>query len=310
MRLAHLNLSSNAVFAPIAGFSDVGMRQIVAQMGAGLTYTEMVSAKGLCYGEKSRVLLNYTNEEKIKAVQLFGNDPYFMRKAIEQDCIQPFDLIDINMGCPVPKIVKNGEGSALLNTPKIASAVVKECCLTGKPISIKMRIGFADNDPVAVDFAKLMQDSGAVAIAVHGRTRTQMYSGKCDWHAIAKIVEAVDIPVFANGDVKTVEDYHEILKITGAQGVMIARGALGNPQLFAQITGTTNNASQGELMLQHIDTMLKFHTDHYVTQEFKKQFAYYCHGLVGGKQAKLQAYACTNSQQLKKAIYDNFEVNI
>lgn len=307
MKLANLNLECNAVLAPIAGYSDVGFRKVCAELGAGLTYTEMVSAKGLCYGgEKSLELLCTTDSEKLKAVQIFGSDPYFMQKTAEHDAIQKFDLIDINMGCPVPKIVKIGEGSALLKNIPLAQEIVKATCKGAKPVSVKTRIGFEENSFVGVDFAKAMEDAGACAITIHGRTRAQMYSGKADWNAIAKIVASVNIPVFANGDVFCLQDYHDILNATGCDGVMLARGALGNPFLFAQIAGKTCTPSLKEIICEHIATMRQFHNENYVLSNFKKHLVCYAKGMPNGKQIKLQAFACQSTDELISTIEQYF----
>ncbi len=310
MKIDNITLPTNAVLAPIAGYSDVGFREICAQAGAGLTYTEMVSAKGLCFAsDKTKELLHTTESEKIKAVQIFGCEPYYIEKAVQEDCLQKFDIIDINMGCPMTKIVKNGEGSALLNNPQLASQVVKSALTCKKPITVKMRIGYYNDKIVASDFAKLMQDSGASALTIHGRTKEQMYSGKANWDIIAQVVKAVSIPVFANGDVNTLEDYYNILSTTGADGVMLARGALGNPLIFSQIAGkSTDGINLGSLIIQHINTMKMFHADNYITSNMKKHLAYYCKGMQDSKHFKLQAFSCQNTSQMIEIIKNYFEV--
>ena len=238
MKIDALELKSDAVFAPIAGFSEVGLRALCAELGAGLTYTEMVSAKGLMYGnEHTEDLLHTTEYEKVKAVQLFGSNPEILARAAESRELGKFDIVDINMGCPVKKIVSNNEGSALLKNPSLASDIVRAVRRSGKPVTVKFRIGFEKNSRTGVDFARYMQDAGAAAVTVHGRTREQFYEGNADWDYIAEVVRAVDIPVIANGDVFSKEDYIKIKAHTGAAGVMIARGALGHPQIFSEITG-------------------------------------------------------------------------
>lgn len=301
MKIDAFRLASDVVFAPVAGFSDVGMRSLCARLGAGLTYTEMISAKGLVYGnEKTEDLLHTTEYEKVTAVQIFGNDPEIIKRALAHKALEKFDIIDINMGCPVPKIVKNGEGSALLKNPDLAAAVVKAAVSCGRPVTVKFRIGFEENSRTGVDFAKVMQDAGASAVTVHGRTREQFYSGHADWEYIAKVKQAVTIPVIANGDVCSKEDYEKIKEVTGADGVMIARGALGNPQLFAKITGTPCPfTSRAQIVREHIAVMLAFHSEVYVFNNMKKQIAYYCRGLEGGKQLKTAVY---ESKDLKELI--------
>lgn len=308
MRLADIELNGNAVLAPLAGYSDVGMRRVCARMGAALTYTEMISAKGLVYGsERTEDLLHTTADEKVKAVQLFGCEPYFIQAAAEHPALEKFDLIDINMGCPVPKIVKNGEGSALLKDPATAQKAVQAARKGGRPVSVKMRIGFAQGEFIGEDFAKRMEDAGACALAVHGRTREQYYGGTSDWDAIAKVVRSVKIPVFANGDVLDETDYREILRRTGAAGVMIGRGAIGNPTIFARIAGKEAEEGVKRLILLHFDTLLSFHSETYCVNTFKKHIAYYCKGMRGNRAIKLAAYECKTAAQTKDLIERSFD---
>lgn len=300
MRIDGIELKSDVVFAPIAGYSDVGLRSLCARAGAGLTYTEMVSAKGLMYGnEHTEDLLHTTADEEITAVQIFGSEPEIMAKAAESGELEKFDIIDINMGCPVRKIVSNGEGSALLKDPAQAARIVGEVRRAGKPVTVKFRIGFEKNSRTGVDFARIMQDAGAAAITVHGRTREQFYEGKADWDYIAEVVRAVQIPVIANGDVFTAADYREIKEHTGAAGVMIARGALGDPHIFSRITGTPFPFwTRKETVLEHIRVLSGFHSEVYVCNNMKKHIAYYCKGLRGGKQLKLDAFAAKSLKDL------------
>lgn len=297
MKIADINLTGDAVMAPLAGFTDVGFRDVVARYGAALTYTEMISCKGMIYGsEKTRELLATTPNEQKRAVQIFGNDPYIMAKACEMSEIQKFDIIDINMGCPVPKIVGNGEGSALLQNAKLARQIVREVkAASAKPVTVKFRKGFRRGENIAVDFAKHMQDAGADAITIHGRTREDYYSGVADWDAIAEVVLAVQIPVIANGDVFSLEDYFAIKRHTGAAGVMIARGALGNPQLFKQIVDNTTKigtiyetADAKRDILQQIDTLKSYYSDRYIYSNMKKHICYYLKGVPGAKPFKEQ----------------------
>lgn len=292
------------VLAPIAGYSDVGFRKVCAERGADITYTEMISAKGLVYGsDKTEDLLNTTDSEKVKCVQIFGSEPYFIQKAVEHDALQKFDFIDINMGCPVPKIVKNGEGSALLENVPLACEVVKAALKGGKPVTVKFRLGVDEGHIVAVDFAKAMEDAGASALTVHGRTRKQLYSGKADWHKIAEVKRAVSIPVFANGDITDKTSYDEAMRITGCDGAMIARGALGNPKIFSDLKGITlEDYSLKKDILTHLDTLLSFHRENYVLANFKKHIAYYTRGLKGQKQIKLSAFEAKSIEELRRVI--------
>ena len=305
MKIKDLEIKNDVFLAPIAGFSDVGFRSICAQLGAGITYTEMASAKGLYYNhaEKTAELLNVTDNEKIKAVQIFGSEPFFITYAVQDEMLSKFDIVDINMGCPVPKIVKNNEGSALMNNIPLAQEVVKAAKnFTNKPVTVKMRLGF--NEIIAVDFAKAMEDAGADAITVHGRTRKEMYMGHSHWDEIAKVVNAVKIPVIANGDVCSKQDYLDIKEQTGAAGVMIARGALGNPNVFAQITGNPERPLK-ELILEHIKTMRLFHSDKYINSNFKKHIACYYKGKRGGKEVKAKAFESSSLDEMIKIIEDS-----
>lgn len=312
MKIDELELKSDAVFAPIAGFSEVGLRALCAELGAGLTYTEMVSAKGLMYGnEHTEDLLHTTEYEKVKAVQLFGSDPEILARAAESRELGKFDIVDINMGCPVKKIVSNNEGSALLKNPSLASDIVRAVRRSGKPVTVKFRIGFEKNSRTGVDFARYMQDAGAAAVTVHGRTREQFYEGNADWDYIAEVVRAVDIPVIANGDVFSKEDYIKIKAHTGAAGVMIARGALGYPQIFSEITGTPcPYATVQDIALKHIDVLASFHSDIYVVNNMKKQIACYCKGLRGGKQLKLDVYKARNVAELKEIVKESAVLSV
>ena len=292
------------VFAPIAGYSDVGARRVSAMRGADMTYTEMVSAKGLVYGsEKTEVLLRTTDIEKIKCVQIFGSEPYYISKAVEHKALEKFDVIDINMGCPVPKIVKNGEGSALLENISLAQEIVRSAMVVGKPVTVKYRLGVNAQNIIAVDFGKAMQDAGASAITVHGRTREQMYAGKADWQEIAKVKKAVNIPVFVNGDIVDRSSYQEAITATGCDGAMIARGALGNPKIFSDIKRIDiENYSLKQDILTHLNTMLEFHHPNFVACNFKKHLAYYCRGMRGQRQIKLDAYASKTIEDIIRVI--------
>lgn len=304
MKIGDVTLAGDVVLAPIAGFSDVGMRSLCAEMGAALTYTEMVSAKGLIYGnEHTEDLLHTTDAEKVRAVQLFGSDPAITARAAASKELAKFDIVDINMGCPVRKIVSNGEGSALLKNPRLAADIVREVRKAGKPVTVKFRIGFDKNSRTGVDFIRYIQDAGAAAATVHGRTREQFYEGKADWDYIAEVVRAAEIPVIANGDVFCAEDYRAIKEHTGAAGVMIARGSLGRPQIFAEITGREcPYRTVRDMVVAHIETLLRFHSETYAVNNMKKQVACYCKGLRGGKQLKLEVFAAKTADQLLRAV--------
>ncbi len=239
VKIGNLKTVNNVYLAPLAGYTNGVFRTVCEKLGAGLTFTEMVSAKGLCYGSEKTEQLLYVSEDYrgIKAAQIFGNDPEYMRRACESDALAKFDLIDINMGCPVPKIYKNGEGSALMNDLPLVGRIVSECKKSGKLVSVKFRTGLDESRKITAEFARVCAGAGADLICIHGRTRDKMYSGAVDFEEIAAAKRAVDIPVIANGGIFCAADADELLEKTGADGVAVARGAMYRPWVFAEITG-------------------------------------------------------------------------
>ena len=238
LSFAGLTLPNNVLLAPMAGYTDLAYRRMCAGLGAGLTFTEMVSSKGLLYDNAETKKLLRCGEESPKAAQLFGSDPEILRAACESELLAPYDVIDLNMGCPMPKIVRNGEGSALLENMPLAEKVIAACAKSGKRISVKFRIGVKEGDNVAAEFAKLCEGAGACLVTVHGRVRERIYAGEPDYSAIAGAKNAVKIPVIANGGVWNKKDAEKMLQRTGADGVMVARAALYRPQTFSDILGT------------------------------------------------------------------------
>jgi len=238
LTIGNITLKNNLLLAPLAGYTNYPFRRLCKEYGAGLCFTEMVSAKGLKYGSENTEALLYTDEkEGVCGAQIFGSEPDTMRLACEHEKLAPFPIVDINMGCPVPKIYKNGEGSALLENPLLAEKIVKECVKSGKIITVKFRIGISADKLITEDFAKRMAGAGASAITIHGRTKAQIYSGDVYFSEIAKAKNAVDIPVVANGGVFSLSDAENLFAQTGADGVMIARASLFNPQIFCALTG-------------------------------------------------------------------------
>lgn len=285
LTVGNVQLKNNLVFAPIAGFSEVGFRHLCAKYGAGLTYTELVSAKGLVYGNKgTEELLATTEIEKPCAVQIFGSDPEFMYKAAKDDRLAKFDIIDINMGCPVKKVFGNGDGSALMKNPALITEVVQAVKEGGhRPVTVKMRAGIEIGKPLAVECALAAQKGGASAVTVHARYREQYYSGECD-HTITKAVkDALDIPVIANGDIVDKQSLDKVAQITNADGFMIGRGALGKPWIFAELQGKDDSHDVKSLILEHIDVLREFMPDFTVANVMKLQLCYYARG---GRNAK------------------------
>lgn len=285
LTVGNVQLKNNLVFAPIAGFSEVGFRHLCAKYGAGLTYTELVSAKGLVYGNKgTEELLATTDIETPCAVQIFGSDPEFMYKAAKDERLGKFDIIDINMGCPVKKVFGNGDGSALMKNPALITEVVQAVKEGGsRPVTVKMRAGIEIGKPLAVECALAAQKGGASAVTVHARYREQYYSGECD-HTITKAVkDALDIPVIANGDIVDKQSLDKVAQITNADGFMIGRGALGRPWIFAELQGKDDSHDIKSLILEHIDVLREFMPDFTVANVMKLQLCYYARG---GRNAK------------------------
>ena len=300
--IGRLSTKNNIFLAPLAGFTDFSLRSICYDLGAGLCFTEMVSAKGLTYNnQNTKELLLTADNEYIKAVQLFGSEPDILRRACESRDLEKFDIIDINMGCPVPKVFNNGEGSKLLDNIPLAQSIVKECVKSGKTITVKMRLGTQRPSFAALDLAKAVEQAGASMVTVHGRYRDDYYRGEIDYEKIAQIKGALKIPVIANGNIFSVKDAELCLDKTRADGVMLARGALSKPWLFSEIQGIPVE-NKKEVINRHIDLLLTKYSDQRVAVILRKQMALYVLGQRDAKKYKQQAFEATSTKELKQII--------
>ena len=298
MKIGNFETPGNVFLAPMAGVTDLPFRLICKQFEASLLYTEMINAKAVCYEDKNTFdMLLVEDEEKPVAVQIFGSEPGFMAEAARTLTeLNRFEIIDINMGCPAPKVVKAGDGSALMKDPKLAFEIVNKVkAATKLPVTVKFRKGWDEQSINALEFGKLMQEAGADAVTLHGRTREQYYSGTADWEIIKELKEKLSIPVIANGDITSFEAAERILDITKADALMIGRGAQGNPFIFKEVNDYMESAIlpkkicpklKIDTAISHYKLALKYKTQHKAVTEMRKHLGWYLKGLKNSARIK------------------------
>lgn len=318
MQIGNLTLSGNIFLAPMAGVTDLPFRLLCKEQGASLVYTEMVSAKAMHYNDAETLKLTETHpDERPVAAQIFGSEPEIMAEAAERlSKREDIALIDINMGCPAPKIVKNGEGCTIMKNPQQVRSIVRAVVNSSlKPVTVKIRKGWDDKNVNAVEIATICEEEGAKAVTVHGRTREQYYSGKTDISIIAEVKGALTIPVIGNGDIKTPEDAKNMLDISGCDGIMIGRGAQGNPWIFKNIAdylakGAYNNKPHNNLLLEtilrHYSLMEQYKGEKTAILEMRKHIGWYFHGFFDSAKLRAKIFTTRNKEEiveiLKKAL--------
>lgn len=316
IKIGNLILKNPFILAPLAGITDYAMRSICFEQGAALAYTEMVSAKGIYYGDKKTDSLLYMGEDEATkdrplGIQIFGSDAEIMGKVAYILNKRKNQILDINMGCPVPKVVKNGDGSALMKDPdKIYNIVKNVVGNTDKPVTVKIRKGFDENNINAVQVGKAIEDGGAVAITIHGRTREEYYSGKADWNIIKTLADSIKIPVIGNGDIFSAEDGMKMLDSTGVKAIMIARGAMGNPWIFRNLNETymknkitppmINEIS--DMMMEHLDKLIQLKGELRAIKEIRKHIGWYTKGLPNSSKLRNKINNINDLKEMKEAL--------
>lgn len=313
LKIGNVLLENNLILAPMAGVTDLPFRLLCKEQGAGLICTEMVSAKAIYFKNKNtESLMEIDERERPVSLQLFGSEPDLMAEIAKQIEPRNFDILDINMGCPVPKVVNNGEGSALMKNPKLVHEIVSKVSkAVQKPVTVKIRKGFTEDSVNAVEIAKILEDAGAAAVAVHGRTREQYYSGQADWEIIRKVKEAVSIPVIGNGDVDSPQKAEALVKETGCDGIMIGRAVQGNPWLFSRILHyqQTGELLPGpgmeeikEMILRHAKMQLEYKGNYTGMREMRKHVAWYTTGMPHSASVRRMVNEVESYEQLEELV--------
>jgi len=313
MKIGNVELKGKVILAPMAGITDLPFRKICSAFGAALVTSEMVSTKAIYFGnQKTNELLATDKEEKPCAVQIFGSDPKIMGEISARLSESDFDIIDINMGCPAPKIVKNGDGSALMRDPELVGRIVKSVSSSGyKPVTVKIRLGYDAENKNYLEIAKTAQENGAAAVTVHGRTRPQMYSGLADWEAIAQVKAALDIPVIGNGDINGPENAAKRLVESGVDAVMVGREACGNPWIFkrchhylstGELLPEPDAAERINLALKHAGDLAELKGGFVALLEMRKHLAWYIKGIKGATEARVKINKSDSFEDIKKIL--------
>ncbi len=317
LTIGNVTLSNNVILAPMAGVTDLPFRLLCKEQGAGLVCMEMISAKAVLYHNRNtEELMRILPEERPVSLQLFGSDPEIMGEIAAQIQERPFDILDINMGCPVPKVVNNGEGSALMKNPKLAEAIIRAVVgASEKPVTVKIRKGFDAEHVNAVEIAKRAEDAGAAAVAVHGRTREQFYAGEADWEIIARVKEGVSIPVIGNGDVKDAGSAVRLLAETGCDGVMVGRAARGNPWIFREITAYLESGEKQtpptarekcDCILKHAGMMREVKGEYTAVREMRKHVSWYTFGYPNSAKLRGKINTVESMEELERLVQEIF----